>query len=209
MEVIAMDALTNSHPNLTVLLIEDRPNDQSELKHHLIHLNYTISLHIDTQQAISSTCTDTVADIMVINTHTPSDRILKELTNIDKLTPLPVLVFAKQDAREMIQSTLKAGVSAYIVGEIQESRLTCLIDVAIERFKQRQSLIAELKKTKAQLADRKTVEKAKGYIMQEKQVTEQQAFTLLRNMAMNNGQSLATVAKSVIEVTELLEHKVK
>lgn len=204
-----MDAITNFRPNLTILLVEDRPNDQSELKRHLSHLGHTIAAHINTRQMILSTCTDTFADLIIINTHTPSNSILKELTHIDKLSPLPVLVFAKQDAREMIQSTLKAGVSAYIVGEIQAERLTCLMDVAIERFKQRQSLITELKKTKGQLADRKTVEKAKGYIMQEKQVTEQQAFTLLRNMAMNNGQSLATVSKSVIEVYNLLEHNVK
>ncbi|MDN2662247.1 ANTAR domain-containing response regulator [Psychromonas sp. 14N.309.X.WAT.B.A12] len=204
-----MDALTNSRPNLTVLLIEDRPNQHSELKSYLIHLNYTIRLHIDTQQAISSTCTDISADIIIINTHTPSNHILKELSNIDKLAPLPVLVFAQQDAREMIQSTLKAGVSAYIVGNIQMSRLTCLIDVAIERFNQRQLLIAELKKTKTQLADRKIVERAKGYIMQEKQITEQQAFKLLRNMAMNNGQSLAAISKNIIEVYNMLEHNMK
>jgi len=204
-----MDALTNTDHKLAVLLIEDNPSEYSELKNYLTHLNFNIVLHINTDQIISTVCKNTLADIVIINTDTPSARTLQELTDIDNKCPLPVLVFAKQDAREMIQSTLKAGVSAYIVGEIKESRLRCLIEVAIERFKQRQSLLSELKKTKTQLADRKIVEKAKGYIMQEKQITEQQAFKLLRNMAMNNGQSLATVSKNIIEVYHMLEHDIK
>lgn len=198
----------NSVQKKSVLLVEDDIINYSELKQALIDLNYKITGYINSTQKISEQCAQTLPDFLILNTHVPTVEILKELTSIDQLTPLPVLVFAKQETKSLIKSSIKAGVSAYIVNEIQPTRLNSLIVVACERFKQRQLLVKELKQTKNQLADRKIVERAKGYVMQQKNITEQQAFSLLRKMAMDNGQTLATVSKNVTDVYDLLEQSV-
>jgi len=39
--------------------------------------------------------------------------------------------------------------------------------------------------------------------MQQKSITEQDAFVLLRTMAMNNGQTLATVSQNVTDIYSL------
>jgi len=192
----------------SVLLVEDDIINYSELKQALIELNYQVTGHINSTQKISEQCIQTLPNFLILNTHAPTKEILKELTYIDQLTPLPILVFAKQDTQSLIQSSIKAGVSAYIVNQIQPTRLNSLIAVACERFKQRQLLVKELKQTKNQLADRKIVERAKGYVMQQKNITEQQAFSLLRKMAMDNGQTLATVSKNVTDVYDLLAKSV-
>lgn len=198
----------NSAQKQSVLLVEDDIINYSELKQALIELNYEITGYINSTQKISEKCAQTLPDFLILNTHIPTVEILKELTCIDQLTPLPVLIFAKQETKSLIKSSIKAGVSAYIVNQIQPSRLNSLIVVACERFKQRQLLVKELKQTKNQLADRKIVERAKGYVMQQKNITEQQAFSLLRKMAMDNGQTLATVSKNVTDVYDLLEQRV-
>lgn len=183
---------------ITTLKINE--NNNSILKQSLIDLDYNVTHHVNNDVLLSEKCAQSFPNILIINTDAPSDEILKELTSINKLTPLPVLVFAKQETQSLIKSSIKAGVSAYIVNDIQPHRLNSLISVACERFAQHQKLVKELKQTKTLLADRKIVERAKGYLMQQRKITEQEAFTLLRKMAMNNGQTLAEVSNNIITV---------
>ena len=193
-----------SPQEMSILLVEDLLDDNSEIKKTLIALGYKISEQISSECKLSEKCARYDADILIIRSQSLTPKMLKELTFIDQLSPLPVLIFTTHEAQSHIHTSIKAGVSAYIIDEIPTHRLTSLITVACERFNERQSLRNELEETKTQLANRKTVERAKGFIMQQKKISEQEAFTMLRKMAMNNGHSLATVAKNVIEVSELL-----
>lgn len=188
----------------SVLLVADLVNNSAELIQALAALNYCISAQISSRCKLTEKCAQYLPDILIISAHSPSPDTLKELARLDQLAPLPVLIFAMQDSLPLIQAAIKAGVSAYVVNEIQPHRLNSLITVACERFKERQLLRDELQQTKTQLVDRKLIERAKGFIMQQKGMNEQDAFNLLRKMAMNNGHSLATVSKNVIEVYQLL-----
>jgi len=204
-----MNAITNNKiqlkSNISVLVAEDIINASSELKQSLLALGYCICAQITSNTKLSKQCSQYEPDILIINTDSPSTETLKEITFIDQLSPLPVIVFAKKDNSALIQRSIKAGVSSYIVDTIQPHRLNSLITVACERFKERQSLRTKLDQAKTQLANRKTIERAKGCIMEQKQVNEEEAFKMLRKMAMNNGQPLATVAGNVISVFNLLK----
>lgn len=56
-----------------------------------------------------------------------------------------------------------------------------------------------------QLEARKTVDRAKGILMQLKGLSEEDAYALLRKTAMNEKRKIADVAQSVITATELLK----
>ena len=211
MVAIQIEQLKPTHKSSVLLVEEDRVQNYNiekhsikqssvSLKQSLIDLDFDVISFIDNAALLSEKCAQGSYNILIINTNEPSAEILKEISNINKLTPLPVLVFAKQETQSLIKSSIKAGVSAYIVNDIQPHRLNSLINVACERFAQHQKLVKELKQTKTLLADRKIVERAKGYIMQQRKITEQEAFTLLRKMAMNNGQTLAEVSNNIITV---------
>ena len=190
--------------NSAVLLVEESISSVSPLAVALKSHHFHVVAQIENDSKLSEMCLQLHPDLMIIKTDAPSANTLKELTLIDQLTPLPVLIFATLETQSLIKSSIKAGVSAYIVNDMQPHRLNSLIAVAVERFKERQMLRTELEETKTQLANRKVVERAKGCIMQQKNITEDEAFQLLRKMAMNNGQSLAVVAKNVTDVYDLM-----
>lgn len=190
---------------LSVLLVEETINKTSTLKMALTQLQHQLCEHISVDVKLSERCAQYHPDILIINTQAPTAVTLDELMIIDKLAPLPVLIFAKENKQSLIKAAIRAGVSAYIVDDLPAHRLSSLITVALERFNERQLLRNELEQTKTQLANRKIVERAKGYIMEHKSMSEQQAFNSLRKMAMDNGQSLATVAKNVSDVYGLLK----
>ena len=94
--------------------------------------------------------------------------------------------------------------SAYVVDGLSSERVKPVLEIAIARFEQEQSLRAELTKTKSQLEERKTIERAKGIIMKSRNLSENEAYKALRKLAMNRNQRLIDVASDVISVSELL-----
>ena len=188
---------------IDVLLIEERASKRSRLKKTLLEFGYNIAKH-------SSLSIDIITlyqpSVLILSTDLPSSPMLATLAEINQLLPLPIIIIAENDTPNLVKNAIKSGVSAYVVSEMIPQRLKSIISVATERFKVEQSLRNELKRAKDQLESRKYIEKAKGIIMEQKQLNEQQSYELLRNMAMNQGSSLAEVAKNIIDVHTLLSN---
>ena len=193
-----------SNKGISVLLIEQQKTSNSPLKKALIDFNYQITQQLSFNDSIIAQIELCHASVLILVTDLPSDKLLKDLAEINQLLPLPIVIFAENDSPNVIQKAIKAGVSAYVVHEILPQRINSIISVANERFKEVQALRNELKQTKTQLAGRKYIERAKGYIMQQRQISESEAYAALRKMAMDQGNPLALVAKNIIDVYELL-----
>jgi len=78
------------------------------------------------------------------------------------------------------------------------------LDALLERFDAELRLRAELEEVRARLAERKDVERAKGILMQQRGLTEHDAFSALRSLAMQRGIRLGEAARQVIDVASLL-----
>ena len=78
-------------------------------------------------------------------------------------------------------------------------------DLCISRFNAFSRLQSELEQTKSALEERKVIDRAKGILMKAKQLSEEQAYALLRKTAMNENRKIADVAQSVITAAELFK----
>ncbi|MCJ8161177.1 ANTAR domain-containing response regulator [Acinetobacter zhairhuonensis] len=122
---------------------------------------------------------------------------------------LPTVLFTQNSQKEMIKSAIDAGITAYIVDGIDPSKLESILEISIEQFKKHKKLLSDLKETKSKLADRKDVEKAKVLLMQLHQLTEDQAFQLLRKNAMSHRITMGEMARRLLDAQELLQTKLK
>ncbi len=113
-------------------------------------------------------------------------------------------MFTDDAASDTIQAAIKAGVTAYIVAGMQPGRLKPILEVAQARFEADRALREELKDAQTRLADRKIIERAKGVLMKQKQVSEDEAFRMLRKLAMDRGTRLLDVAQQLINISDLL-----
>ena len=95
--------------------------------------------------------------------------------------------------------------SAYIVGGLKKERVKDILELCISRFNAVARLQDELDRTKSALEARKTIDRAKGILMQAKGLSEEQAYALLRKTAMNEKRKIADVAQAVITAAELLK----
>ena len=82
-----------------------------------------------------------------------------------------------------------------------------MLDVAIARFLEHQKLKEELEDYKTRLQDRKDVDKAKGILMQHRQLSEEEAYQLLRKMAMDRNMKIGEAARNFIAAMALLGGK--
>jgi response regulator NasT len=190
--------------NMSVLLIEDNPGLSSPLKKALKDFNFHVIKQITFDDDIMNQIELCNPDFLILAVEQPSKKLLYDLTEVNQLMPLPIIIFAETDSVSVIQNAIKAGVSAYVVHEIFPQRINSIISVAKERFKAVQALRHELKQTKTQLESRKLVERAKGYIMEMKKTNENESYAILRKMAMDQCSPIAMVAKNIIDVHELL-----
>jgi response regulator NasT len=91
------------------------------------------------------------------------------------------------------------------VDGLKKERIKSILDLCISRFNAFSKLQTELEKTRNALEDRKVIDRAKGILMKVKQISEEDAYALLRRTAMNENRKIAEVAQSVITASELLK----
>lgn len=143
-------------------------------------------------------------DAMVVVSDEMDRTILRELRAVKLINPLPVLVFTRDGTLESIDAAVKAGASSYIVDCGDLGRLKSLLEVATARFREQRRLESELDSTKQALEGRKAIDRAKGILMKQKGMNEDEAYKALRKLAMDRNMKIGEMAEQLIEAAEML-----
>ncbi len=109
-----------------------------------------------------------------------------------------VLVLTAFSQREVVEQARDAGALAYLVKPFQKSDLIPAIEVAIGRFRELQSLSGEVDALGEQLEARKLIDRAKGKLMDEHGLREQEAFTFIQRTAMSERTRMREVAERIL-----------
>ena len=107
------------------------------------------------------------------------------------------------EATKIIESARDAGALAYIVKPFQRTDLVPAIEVALGRFREMQLLNAEVGALEEQLETRKVLDRAKGVLVSQWNMTENDAYLYLQRTAMSTRCKMRDVAERVLagEVT--------
>ena len=109
-----------------------------------------------------------------------------------------ILILTAFSQREVIEEARDAGALAYLVKPFQKSDLIPAIEVAIGRFREMQSLNGEIDALGEQLEIRKTLDRAKGVLMDKYNLSEADSFGFLQRSAMNLRLTMHAVAGQVV-----------
>jgi len=175
------------------------------LHNTLINYGYWVAARLPVQSDLVTLLAVYEVDIIIINVQTLEPHVIQGMKALHLNNPHPVIIISQQDADEIITLAVKSGVSAYILDDIEPQRLPSVITLAKARFDQLQLLRQELIDTKGKLAERKLIDRAKGLLMKHRNITEEAAFSSLRKMAMDKGQTMAVVAQNLIDVFALID----
>lgn len=143
-------------------------------------------------------------DIALILRPDLSEVYLEGLRALIAETPMPVILFLETDSKQLARSAIRSGITSVVVDGFEPKRVPTLIDVSIERFKLDQALRRELSKSQEELAARKVIERAKGLLMEKKQLDEQSAYRKLRELAMHQSKTIKEVSETLILYSDIL-----
>ena len=110
-----------------------------------------------------------------------------------------VLILTAFSQRDLVEQARDAGALAYLVKPFQKSDLVPAIEIALGRFAELAALEQEVGDLQARLEARKTVDRAKGRLMDGHGMTEQAAWRFLQQHAMTNRVQVGEVARRVVE----------
>jgi response regulator NasT len=187
-----------------MLVVDDSQKDVRLLKESLDRAGYEVVEVSTTAAALLDRVAVVEPDVIIIDSDSPTRDTLEQLSFVNARQPRPIVLFTEDRGNETIQAALRAGVSAYVVDGMQPDRLRPILDVAVARFEQDRALRDELKSMQERLAERKIIERAKGLVMKQKGVSEEEAFRVMRKLAMDRNKRLLDVAQQIIDVADLM-----
>jgi len=192
-------------PSLKIVIVDANPIRAAILEGGLREAGYVNVTRIEDRTGLLARIYAIDPDVILIDLENPSRDELEQMFQVSRAVKRPIAMFVDQSDTASIEASVDAGVSAYIVGNLQKERIKSILDLTISRFNAFARLQSELDRAKSALEERKVIDRAKGILMKAKNLTEEQAYALLRKTAMKENKKIAEVAQSVITAAELFK----
>jgi AmiR/NasT family two-component response regulator len=144
-------------------------------------------------------------DVLVCWAARPTPELLQSVATLQAQQPMPVLFFTQDPDAEALQRALDAGVHAWVVQGYAPQRLRPLVQLAQAREQHERRLRASIAELGEKLDERKWVDRAKGILMHAQQVSEEDAFQLLRTASMQGNRKVGQVSRQVIDAARTAE----
>jgi two-component system, response regulator / RNA-binding antiterminator len=188
-----------------IVIIDESPIRAAILEEGLREAGYTEVVQVNEMQSLIARISALDPDIIVIDLENPSRDSLEQMFQVSRAVRRPIAMFVDQSDSSMIQASVDAGVSAYIVDGLKKERIKPILDLCVSRFNAFAKLQDELDRTKNALEERKVIDRAKGILMKLKGLTEEEAYVLMRSTAMREKKKIGEIAQSVLTASELLK----
>lgn len=190
--------------DLTILVIDENAIRASIIEEGLLEAGHTKVTVVHEVNGIARIIETLQPDVIFIDLENPNRDMMEHLFQLTRTLSRPIAMFVDRSDTASIEAAVDAGVSAYIVDGLKKERVKPILDMAVSRFNAFSRLQRELADAKSALEERKIVERAKGILMKMRGLSEEQAYALLRQTAMNEKKKLSDIAQSVVTAAGLL-----
>jgi response regulator NasT len=187
-----------SDASLRILLIDQNVTRASILEEGLRESGYTTVMILRDTENLLRRIVDADPDVICIDLENPNRDVLEQMFQVSRVVRRPVAMFVDRSDADMIKAAVESGVGAYVVDGLKKERVKSVVDMAVSRFKAFNDLRDELDRAKQALGERKLIERAKGILMKQRGLSEDEAYGLLRKAAMSDNKRLVDIAQAVI-----------
>jgi len=137
-------------------------------------------------------------EVMLMAVGLPDIDGIEAARQLMQVQPLPIVLLTGHHDAVTVERAKQAGVMGYLVKPLRPAELTPAIELAITRFHDCSALRAGNSMLKENLEARKFIERAKGLLMRQKNLSEEEAYTLLKRTSMNVRKPMAEIAQAII-----------
>ncbi len=192
-------------PVTRVVIAEDEAIIRLDLKEALEELGYAVVGAAHRGDVALEMIRDLRPDLAILDVKMPGIDGLEVALEVSRERICPVVILTAFSQRSLIEQARDAGALAYLVKPFLPADLVPSIELAIARFQESVALEEEVRyladhaeMLRAQLEVRKLLDRAKGLLMENFNMTEPQAFGFIQRRAMDDRTAMSVVANAVI-----------
>ena len=137
-------------------------------------------------------------DLCIFDIKMPGMDGLAAASEVSSKRQAAVVILTAFSQRHLIEQARDAGVLSYLVKPFQREELVSAMEVAMGRFEEMRQLDATVQELQDQLEARKAVDRAKGRLMDDHGISEQEAFEFIQKTAMSKRSTMLDVANKII-----------
>lgn len=183
-------------PRARIIIADSQDKSRRILRDMLIRAGYLVQAEARNVPDLLRKVRNTLPDLVIIDSNLEGGSIM-EVAGIledDNLSTV-LLLTGEFESRSL-------GDFAHIPKPYTEDTLLSVIEVCLLYRNKVVSIQHEVNRLKENLHSRKTIEKAKGIIMTNINISEQEAYRMLQKESMNRGISMKDLARAVIAAEE-------
>lgn len=189
---------------MRIIIAEDEHLCLMGLKASLMQLGHkVIGVANDGKEAVKIALEKT-PDLILMDINMPLVDGIEAIKRINQKKFIPSIIVTGYYDDEVIKRVKEVGVFGYLVKPVSTKDLKGAIEITMARFEEFKKIKNDLKDTQKALEARKYIEKAKGILMEKKDLSEAKAMERLQSLSRNNNKKLVVIAKEVIKADELL-----
>jgi response regulator NasT len=137
-------------------------------------------------------------DVVLTDIRMPDMDGIDAAVAINREAPAPVILVSAYHDSELFERAREDPILAYLIKPIKQPQLEAAVAMALRRFEQFRALRREAADLPQALEDRKVIECAKGVLMRQAHVDEQEAFHRLQKVARDNNKKLVELARMIL-----------
>lgn len=183
---------------LRIVIADDEPIIRMDLRRTLENMGHVVTGEAgDGKQAVEMT-RESKPDVVILDIKMPVMDGIDAAKLISTEGIAPVLLLTAYSQKDLVERARDAGVFAYLVKPFKENDLMPAIEIAIARFDEFLEIEKEAAELEDKLETRKAVDRAKGILMDQYGLKEQDAFRRIQLQSMNTRKSMREIAEAII-----------
>ncbi|MCG8686059.1 MAG: response regulator [Desulfobacterales bacterium] len=182
-----------------IVIADDEPITRMDIREILTHAGYNVVGEASDGFDAVELCRKEHPDMVLLDIKMPlldglkAARIIHEEHLADA-----ILLITAYSGKEFVDQAKETGVVGYVVKPIREESLIPMVEIGIAKGKEMAKMSQEVSKTKQRLEDRALIEKAKGLLMRQKNISEDEAFKMIRKIGMDKRRPMRDIAKIIL-----------
>lgn len=194
--------MTDASPARRVLIAEDEALIRLDLKEMLEEEGYQVVGEADNGEEAITLAETLRPDLVVLDVKMPKVDGITAAQHIAGERLAPVIMLTAFSQRELVERAREAGAMAYLVKPFQKKDLLPAIEVAVSRFAEIVQLEKEVAGLQDRLEARKIIERAKGLLIADREISEADAFRWIQRTAMDRRTTMRAVAEEIVASTQ-------
>ena len=184
---------------IRVVIADDEPITRMDLKELLLAEGYQVVGEAADGFDAVEICKQTRPDLVLMDIKMPLlDGLSAAKLVYEENLAGTVMMLTAYSEREFVDQAKEVGVAGYLVKPIDEKSLVPSIELAVARSSDMQRLRKDIQKVSERLENRSIIEKAKGLVMAQEGMTEQDAYDYIRKLSQTKNLSMRRVAEIIL-----------